>query len=515
MPVHLRSCRLHRHVLVATVTASALLMTAGCGGGSDQASSNDRTLALSVLGAPNSFAVADLADGQQAYVWNSVYDTLLYLDNKGRIQPNAAESWSYAEGGRTLTLKLHKGMSFSNGNAVNAAGVKASLDHVRTSPGTQQAFLGSIASIEAPDDLTVVLTLKTPDAALLTSLTMGAGAIADPATMKDPGAALNPVGSGPYVVDKGATVNGSIYVLKKRDGYWNSAAYPFETVKVKVIADRTASVNALQAGELNAGSVETSQVAQVKSAGFDVTLVPATSVGNLVMADRDGKMLKPLADVRVRQAINMAFDRQKIATQFLRGAGKATEQIANPQSPAHDPALDTTYPYDPTAAKRLMTEAGYPNGFSVKMPSLFFTKPFEPTVGQALKDIGIDVTWEPVPPQNSNLALSSGQYAMFFIADGLNSIPRDAANYFSPAGSRNPFHTTNAEISGLMEQASVEQDPAKASDAFKKINTFGVKNAWYAPLFYVGTSWVTKKGITYLGDGSSALCTVRAFGTSD
>jgi peptide/nickel transport system substrate-binding protein len=161
-----------------------------------------------------------------------------------------------------------------------------------------------------------------------------------------------------------------------------------------------------------------------------------------------------------------------------------------------------------------MADAGYADGFAVKMPSLFFTKPFEPTIGQALKDIGINVTWEPVPPQNSNLALTSGQYPMFFIAEGLGMNARDADSFFAPTGLRNPFHSTSPEVTGLLRQAAGEQDPAKATEAFKKLNTYGVQNAWNSPIFFVGTSWVTKKGITYLGDGSSTLSTVRAFGTT-
>lgn len=515
MPMKSRSSRVRRYAPVALLTSAVLLATAACGGATDKPAAGDSTLSLAVLGTPSSFQVTQVSDGQAAYVWNSVYDTLLYTDNKGQLQPNAAESWSYSDDARTLTLKLRKGMTFTNGHPVTAAAVKESLDYVRSTPGTQQSHLAAIASIEAPDDATVVLRLSHPDAALLPSLSMGSGVIADPATMKDPGAALNPIGSGPYTLDKAATVTGSTYVLNKRDDYWNADAYPFKTVKIKVIGDRAAAVNALQAGEINAGSVEASQVDQMKSAGLDVTVVPSNSLGILVMGDREGKILKPLADLRVRQAINMAFDRQKMVTQFLRGVGQASGQAFNPKSPAYDPALNSVYPFDPAAAKRLLAEAGYPDGFSVTMPSLAYTKPFEPTVGQALKDIGINVTWEPVPATDNSIALQSGKYAMYFTVDGFAPAARDAEKYFAPGGNRNPFQTANPEISRLLLEASSEQDPAKSAEAFKKVNAYGVHNAWYAPVFSIGISWVTAKGVTYLGDGSSTLVTIRAFGVSD
>ncbi|MGO4431394.1 ABC transporter substrate-binding protein, partial [Streptomyces sp. MCAF7] len=102
-------------------------------------------------------------------------------------------------------------------------------------------------------------------------------------------------------------------------------------------------------------------------------------MATLVLGDRSGDVLEPLGDLRVRKAINMAFDRTKMVKRLLRGSGRPTEQIFNPKGPGHDPALDQTYAYDPAAAKRLLAEAGYPNGFSVTMPSLVVSKPFEPT----------------------------------------------------------------------------------------------------------------------------------------
>ncbi|XVQ15026.1 ABC transporter substrate-binding protein [Spirillospora sp. CA-255316] len=506
--------RLRSRILTLTAAAAALLATAACGAGSQGSSADATTLSLAVQGAPNSLDPAQLVEGQQAYVWNSVYDTLLYADNKGRLQPNAATSWNYSDDARTLTLKLRQGMAFSSGAKVNAAAVKATLERSIATPGPNRFKFSSIASVQAPDDLTVVIKLKKPDGALLSSLSMAAGVIGDPATLNDPATKLTPVGSGPYVLDKAATVNGSTYVLKRRNDYWNAKAFPFETVKIRVIADRTATANALQAGELNAGTAEVNHLARLKAAGFGSTLVQAITTGNLVMVDREGEVLKPLGDVRVRKAINMAFDRPKIVQQLLRGAGKPTVQQFNPKGPAYDPALEQTYSYDPAGAKKLMAEAGYAGGFSVKMPSFIFTKPFEPTITQSLADIGIKVTWDPVPPQNNVAALSSKKYPMFFMLEGLNIAPVEVRLYAEPDGFRNTFGTEDPRLSKLLDQANREQDPARSADLYKKINAFLVQNAWNAPVFYVGANWVTKGGVTYLGDGSLTFQTIRAFGVS-
>lgn len=318
----------------AVVVALLATATAACDS-TPAATSNsgtDATLALSILGTPNSFDPAQLIEGQQTYVWDSIFDTLLLQDNKGELHPGAAQSWSYAKDGRTLTLKIRQGMKFSSGDPVDANAVKATLERIRSTPGQSQLSLASVSAVEAPDASTVVLKLKQPDASLLGALSTSPGVIGDPKTMANKSTTLNPVGSGPYTLDTKATVNGSVYVLKRRDDYWNKKAYPFRTVKIRVITDPTASANALKAGETNAGTADVSQLPALEAAGFQITHVKATAGAFLVLADRAGTKLKPLGDLRVRKAINMAFDRQKIVTQVLRGSGKATDQLFNPRA---------------------------------------------------------------------------------------------------------------------------------------------------------------------------------------
>ncbi|MEU1340147.1 ABC transporter substrate-binding protein, partial [Streptomyces sp. NPDC005827] len=495
--------------LLATATAacdSAPAATSNSGA--------DATLALSILGTPNSLDPAQLIEGQQTYVWDSIFDTLLIEDNKGQLQPGAAQSWSYSKDGRTLTLKIRQGMKFSSGEPVDANAVKATLDRTRSTPGQSQLTLAAVSSVEAPDASTVVIRLKRPDASLLLSLSTAPGVIGDPKTMANKSTALNPVGSGPYTLDTKATVNGSVYVLDRRNDYWNKKAYPFKTVKIRVITDPTASANALKAGQTNSGTVDPSQVSAIKAAGFQITHVQATAGAYLVLGDRAGSKLKPLGDLRVRKAINMAFDRQKIVQQILQGSGKATDQLFNPKGGAYDEALNKAYPYDVAGAKKLLAQAGYPKGFSVTMPSLVFTKSFEPIFTQALGDIGIKVTWEPVPAQQSTTAVASGKYPMFLIIEGLSSDPGMTTSFYTPTGFRNVFHSTDPKLTGLLGQAAQELDPAKSAGIYREINKFGVENAWLAPVFYIGTDWATKKGITYLGDGSATMATIRQFGVA-
>ncbi|MHC5257659.1 ABC transporter substrate-binding protein [Streptomyces sp. UC4497] len=509
-PPHIRP----KSLPVATMAVAGLLAATACDSATSStspSSGSTPTLSMAILGTPNSFAPAQLTEGQQEYVWQSLYDTLLILDNQGRLQPGAAQSWSYSADGRTLTLKLRKGMTFSSGSAVTASAVKVTLDLIRTT-GQNQTQLDAVKSVDAPDERTVVLRLKHPDASLLDALSGAGGVVADPKTMKTKSAALNPVSSGPYTLNKAATVNGSVYVLKRRDDYWNKRSYPFRDVRIKVISDRAAAFNALKAGEVNVGSVEAQQVSALKSAGFTTKKIEAASVATLLLSDRKGTRSKPLGDVRVRKAINMAFDRKKMVKLFLRGSGRATEQLYHPKGDGHDPALDTTYPHDSADAKELLAKAGYPKGFAVTMPSLPFTKPFEPTVAQALADIGVKVTWDPVPAQQSISALASKKYPMVLVIDGLDSSAVQTRDYFAPNGYRNVFASTAPRLTDLLLKASRERDTKKAAEMYKEINAFTVRNAWTAPIFFIGTQWMTKDGIVFRGDGAATQNTLRRFG---
>ncbi|MGY1743034.1 MULTISPECIES: ABC transporter substrate-binding protein [unclassified Blastococcus] len=509
--------------ITAVLGATAILSTAACSGGSDssggpsgggETGATDATIALAIQAQPASLDTAQLQEGQQAYIWGSVYDTLLYLDNDGVVQPNAAESWEYSEDLRTLTLTLREGMTFTNGAPVNAEAARATLERTRTTPGTLQARLASVASVEAPDERTVVLNLSEPDGSLLIGLSTGAGVIGDPATFADPASALDPVGSGPYELDDAATSAGSTYVLQRREDYWNADAYPFQTVTVRVIQDATAQFNALLAGELSAGRVNPDQEAQAQGAGFTLSDPVPTASASLLLLDREGTIQPALADVRVRQAINMALDREGFVQALLQGNGQPTEQLFSPGGQAFVEDLVGEYEYDPEGARELLAEAGYPDGFSMTLPSTVLSGTFEPTITQLLGDIGIDVTWEPQPPQSTAASMQSGRYPAVFWFEGMDPAPRQVQGHYTANATVNPFGNPFPEIEGWLAEASGTTDADQQRELYQEIGTFAVEEALDAPIAFVNTTWATADGIEYLQTGANVFSTVRAFGVT-
>ncbi|SDY66518.1 ABC transporter substrate-binding protein [Herbiconiux ginsengi] len=503
-----------RGIAALAAISAGMLVLAGCTGTSEPAatgtSSTAPDLALAAVSGPNSLDPAQLVDGQQMYVWASLYDTLLARDSAtGDLVPNAAESWEYNDDGTELTLVLRDDMTFSNGDPVTADAVVATMKRTIDTPGIVQPRFSLVTDVTAVDDHTVKVSFSAYDAQFLYLLALGAGAIGDPATLDDPAIATNPVGSGPYTLDVANTVPGTTYVLDKRDDYWNADAYPFPKVTVRVLPDPTASFNALQAGEINASTVNAQLVGQLDSSTFTVTDVPAQAVAYLDVLDRAGATWPALGDQRVRQAINYAIDREGILKGIYSGDGQTTEQIFNPSGDVYDESLNGTYDYDPAKGKALVEEAGYA-GQSFKIPSTFLTTSIEPTLSQAFTDIGLNLEWVAVPPQQAQSALLSGEYGLTFQITGFNSDPADAFTHYSENGDRNPQHYTDATLDKLFGTINTTVDFDQAVPTYKELNQYAVDQAWEAPIVFVGGNWATADGIGIVNYGG-APATIRTF----
>lgn len=494
-----------RRTAVAVALIIPLVVTlAACSAdsGGDSGTADARTLTIAIGAQPPSFDPAQADLGESAYVWTGIYDTLLTVDADGVVQPRAAESWEYSDDAATLTLNLREDLTFSDGSAVVAEDVAKTIDRSRTTPGPRVPDLHAIESVDAPDEHTVVLNLSEPDPALLGHLAMAGGIIGDPDTLDEDRTALDPIGSGPYVLDKDASTTGATYVLNRRDDYWDVEDYPYSKVTIKVIEDPQAKSNALQAGEIDAGPARLDELPGLESAGMTVKTIDATAWGGLVILDRAGDVFPALGDARVRQAINMTFDRDLYVQQLLGGDGQATEQFYNPIQAGYAPNLNDTYKYDVEAAKELLADAGYPDGFSVTLPSTFLSTSFEPAVTQSLADIGITATWEAVPPQEIVASLSSGKYGMAWYFEGLNSPAIMTLSDLGPSGLLNPTGYTTPELTSLLSEVATTTDTDAQAAVYEEINTYSVENALVVPVFYASANWVLKPGVEYLPNGA-------------
>jgi len=392
------------------------------------------------------------------------------------------------------TVLLDDGVELPyDGAAFDAAAAKANLDNFKAAKGTEVYQLASLKEVAVVDSSTIAITLNAPDPAFEYYLTQAAGLMASPKALGTTEIKNNPDGSGPYVLDTTNSVKGSQYVFTKRAGYWNADLQKFDKITVKVLTDITARTNALVSGQVDAALLDPKTGKQAEGAGMVLNKSQVDWQG-LLLLDRDGKINPELANVKVRQAINYAFDRKTILDQQFLGQGTVTDQVFGPESGAYVPDLDNEYKYDPAKAKSLLAEAGYGGGFTLKIPTIAGFDAVNAVFAQQLSEIGIKLQLETIPQANyvADLAASKYAAATYQLYQGepwvaINQMISTSALY-------NPFKNTDPELASLVKD--VQTGGANSSELAKKVNTYITKNAWFAPMYRLNQMFYSNKKIT-------------------
>lgn len=481
-------------LLAATVTTASAL--AACGGTSGGGGSTDDTLSVGLQSPLLTFDPTKMDCATSRLYCQAAYDTLVHLSADGEPEPGMAESFEYDAKGTALTLTLRKGITFTDGTAFDATTAKAALDWFIKNGGPNAAMSASITQVLADGD-NLVIALSEPDPALLGNLASNLGMMASPEALKSSSIGTEPAGSGPYVYNKARSQTGSTY-FDRNDDYWDTAAYPFAHLELVQLSDPNTVLNALKVGQIDAATVGARELPAAKEAGLSV-MESAGSWTGLVLADRDGKVQPALGEVEVRQAINLALDRDFYITELVPTGAVATDQIFAPGGPAYDEALDAQFDHDVDKAKALMSEAGYADGFSVTMPDLsqFVGGPApNAALEQMLGAINIKVTWEKVPVIELLGAMQGGKFAMFMMALPTQSPWQDIQAAVLPEAAFNAFHNADPALDRLLSAARNATPGAEQDAAYKAINTWLVDNAWFAPLINSSTPFVSVEGVT-------------------
>lgn len=511
--------KLRPGVALAALATTAALVLAGCSAGGsgsgDHATAGGTakggTLTIGTVVDVKSFDPAQSHIGHYVQYDQAVYDSLLRRKPDGTLVPMLATKWSYNSDKTVLTLTLRKGVKFSDGTALDANAVKVNLDRFRTGNGPDASTLAQVESVEAKDPTTVVITLKAPDPALLDYLGNADGFIASPKAIEAGKIATTPVGSGPYTLDKSATVAGSKYTFVKSAHYWDPSLQVYDKIVIKPILDTTAMLNALLSGQVNAALLNAKTEAQAKGRGFTEYRYPTDWQGLLIF-DRDGKMVPALKDVRVRQAMNYAIDKKTLLQQVAKGFGTVTNQVFGPSTAAYDKSLDNSYPYDPAKAKKLLADAGYSSGFSISMPTVsgLFDPALQAGISQNLGDVGIKVNWQNIAAADFISSMVQGKYPVSWFSLFQGS-PWVAANQIiTPNATYNPFHTTDPKVESLVSTIQTGSD-ADAAKAAKDLNRYITKQAWFAPFYRPDQIFFTDKNTTTKPQAQQAVPSIYSY----
>ncbi len=300
-------------------------------------------------------------------VFASLCDKLIDTTPDLKFVPQLALSWTWSADNKTLTLKLRPGVTFQDGEPFDAEAVKYNLDRYRTLPDSlRKSEIASIDRVDAVDPLTVNLVLKQPDAALVAQLTDRSGMMMAPKATATGNPAADPVCSGPYrFVERVAQDR---IVLDRFPAYWNAGAYHVDRVTFMPIPDTTVRLANLQSGGLD--MIERMAATDVKTAEADPKLqvlsIPGLGFMSLEFNVTGPDARTPMGqDKRVRQAFDLAIDRDALNGAVYEGRYTPAYQPFAPASPYH---IDRPVPgRDVEGSKALLKAAGIGAPVTVKM----------------------------------------------------------------------------------------------------------------------------------------------------
>jgi peptide/nickel transport system substrate-binding protein len=487
----MKSFRPMAAVLGAAALVAALAACAGGGssGGGSSASTGNGTL---TIGTANSYTFdpAQATQGDSVPFYQAVYDSLIRITPDGKLVPMLATTWSYNPTKTVLTLAIRSGVKFSDGTMLTPAAVKTNLDRFRTGNGPDASTMSSVTSVSVNGD-SVVLKLSAPDPSLLGYLADEDSFIASPKAIASGQIASAPVGTGPYTLAPGQTVTGSVYTFTKTQGYWDPSLQKYGTLVLKPLGNPSAQLNALLSGQVDAVLLTPQTAAAAKGAGMTEHSFTQAWQG-LFLFDRQGKVAPALANVKVRQAINLAIDKTALLKTQNNGFGAVTSQLLPPGVPGYIPSLDSAYPYDPAKAKQLMAEAGYAKGFTLTMPNVpaAMGTTLAAVLAQELGAIGIAVNYQNVQAADFYSDLTSGKFAASWFGYSMGTAYYTAGVLYSTNAIMNPFHTADPTVASLAKTLQTGS-PAQQMSAATQLNRYITGQAWFAPFFRLGQVFFT------------------------
>jgi peptide/nickel transport system substrate-binding protein len=452
-----------------------------------------------------------------AWVYYNIFEPLIVLDDQMQPQPKLAASWQVLSPTR-VRFKLRPGVKFHDGTPLNAEAVKFTFDRALkgTPPARWASLVGSITGAEVVDDQTVDIVSKDPYGPMLRSLAMIYCSIVSPAGVKKHGQDFgrNPVGTGPFKFIEWKT--NTHVILQRNDDYWGDKA-PLDRVVFRVVPEEGARMIALKTGD--ADMVLHPAPAELAALRKDPRYAVHDVVGGRVVFIGMNLGQKPLDDVRIRQAINHAVNREYMLTHLLEGAaGPARGYLAPSVFGFKDMRLDQLYPYDKAKARALLAAAGYspgPDGIMQKGGERLtlthlaargrYLKDGEITEAfQAqLKEVGIEVRlqfleWGAVFTQ---LRAARLDHHLFTVGWVTTNSDADYSLYalfhdkqVPPAG-WNVQRYGNPRVSGLLEEARRSMDQAKRAQLYGEVQDILAKEPTWVPIYNTREVAVTRAAV--------------------
>ncbi len=429
-------------------------------------------------------------------VFAALCDKLIDIDEKLTIVPQLATSWEWSADNKALTMKLRPGVTFHDGEKLDAAAVKFNLERHKTLAGSnRRGELAPLAGVDVVDPLTVKLNLSAPFSPLLAALADRAGMMVSPKAAQAAGASFGskPVCSGPYkFVERVAQDR---IVFERFDGYWNKAAVNFDKITYTPIVDATVRLANLKSGQFDIIERVASSDIEKLAADKRFKVARITEIGYQGITINIGKseqaQKNPLGrDARVREAFELAIDRQGLAQVVMDNEATVGNQWVAPSNGYYAKGFPVPK-RDIARAKALLKEAGVPNpSFTLMTPTTSDAQRLALVVQAMTREAGFDVKIQATEFATSLNLADKGEFDAYVLAWSGRADPD--GNAFSFHACKQPLNYAgycNAETDALLNQSRTLRDPAERRKAYEQIAAKVLKERPIVYLYHRNWLW--------------------------
>lgn len=478
-----------RTLAAVTSLLASLALVAGCGasGGDDATGGGaDATIHVGSLYEPQNLSNVDGGgQGVTEALNGNVYEGLFRLTDDGEVENLLAEDYTVSPDGLTYTVTLREGITFHSGKELTSQDVRNSVERVvaDSSQSARKSSFEPLASVETPDDRTVVFTLDTPSISFpynLSYVWIVNTEAGDLKTQED--------GTGPYTV--GDWTRGSTLTLTRWDEYWGEAATNAEVV-FHYFTDASAMGNALQTNEVDIlTSVQSPDALAQFEDNPDYTIAEGTSTTKELLAFND--RVAPFDNVEVRKAVYSAIDREKLLSSIWGDYGTLIGSMVPPTDPWYEDLTDVN-PYDPALSEKLLAEAGYPDGFTFTLDTPTYDP--HPTVAEFVKSelakVGITVEINPISADEWYTKVFQERDFEATLQEHVND--RDVVWYGNP-----DFYWgyDNPQVTAWVKEAEQAKTPEEQTEKLLQVNRQIAEDAASAWLYLYPQIVVSSSDVT-------------------
>ncbi|WP_377192172.1 ABC transporter substrate-binding protein [Ruegeria meonggei] len=454
---------------------------------------SDITIAMQ-LEPPHLDPTSAAAQAIDSVVYTNIFEGLTRFMGDGSVVPGLAESWEITDDGTVYTFKLRDGVTFHDGSAMDAKDVKFSLDRAMAedSANAQKALFNSVASVEVVDPLTVKVTLSEPNGNFLFNMAWGDAVIVASESIE--GIKTNPVGTGAFTF--GDWVQGDSITLNRNPDYWGDQPV-LETATFKFISDPTAAFAAMMAEDVDVfdNFPAPENLPQFEADPRFQVLVGSTE-GETILSTNNKQ--PPFDDIKVRQAVAHAIDRQAIIDGAMFGYGTPIGTHFAPHNPAY---VDLTgnSAYDPKKAAELLADAGYAEGFetTLHLPPPSYARRGGEIIAAQLAEVGIkaeiiNVEWA----QWLESVFKGKDFGLTIVS---HTEPMDIGIYARPDYY---FQYDSTDFQALMETLNTTTDPKERTKQMGEAQRLIANDYVNGYLFQLAKLGVAKAGVQGLWENA-------------